>query len=296
MAPGTTWCGLPNGTTRQCGCAPMSGRCSFPEDHPLFAGFLPPMREKIVSLLAGHDVDLRARRCRVHLPRRRRRAASSGRRSPRATDRRSAHRRLDAAGHVRGGKHSPRRAGSARARPAAAASAPGPSPRARAARRAFVADVRGLRHADACRDPRSRVDRRRRGAELAAGDASAICRSCAAKRSTRWTAAGSATRCRRRWAIALGKPGAKVIGLDRRRIEHVLDPGACGAPRSSRCRSRSSFSRTGAMPRCATSRRRSASLRTSRSPGTELPGIDFVALARGQGCGGVNVNARGTVA
>jgi benzoylformate decarboxylase len=36
--------------------APMSGRCSFPEDHALFAGFLPPMREKIVSLLAGHDV------------------------------------------------------------------------------------------------------------------------------------------------------------------------------------------------------------------------------------------------
>jgi benzoylformate decarboxylase len=36
--------------------APMSGRCSFPEDHVLFAGFLPPMREKIVSLLAGHEV------------------------------------------------------------------------------------------------------------------------------------------------------------------------------------------------------------------------------------------------
>jgi benzoylformate decarboxylase len=36
--------------------SPMSGRCSFPEDHPLFAGFLPAMRERIVSLLAGHDV------------------------------------------------------------------------------------------------------------------------------------------------------------------------------------------------------------------------------------------------
>src|SRR5947207_4916706 len=36
--------------------APMSGRCSFPEDHPLFAGFLPPMRERIVNLLADHDV------------------------------------------------------------------------------------------------------------------------------------------------------------------------------------------------------------------------------------------------
>ena len=36
--------------------APMSGRCSFPEDHRLFAGFLPAMREKIVSLLRGHDL------------------------------------------------------------------------------------------------------------------------------------------------------------------------------------------------------------------------------------------------
>lgn len=36
--------------------APMSGRCGFPEDHPLFAGFLPAMREKIVDLLQPHDV------------------------------------------------------------------------------------------------------------------------------------------------------------------------------------------------------------------------------------------------
>ena len=36
--------------------APMSGRCSFPEDHPLFAGFLPAAREKIVTLLAGYDL------------------------------------------------------------------------------------------------------------------------------------------------------------------------------------------------------------------------------------------------
>jgi len=36
--------------------SPMSSRCSFPERHPLFAGFLPPMREQIVTLLDGHDV------------------------------------------------------------------------------------------------------------------------------------------------------------------------------------------------------------------------------------------------
>lgn len=35
--------------------APMSGRCGFPEDHALFAGFLPAMRERIVERLAGHD-------------------------------------------------------------------------------------------------------------------------------------------------------------------------------------------------------------------------------------------------
>jgi benzoylformate decarboxylase len=34
----------------------MSGRCSFPEDHALFAGFLPPTREKIVQLLAAYDL------------------------------------------------------------------------------------------------------------------------------------------------------------------------------------------------------------------------------------------------
>ena len=38
--------------------APMSGRCSFPENHPLFAGFLPAARERIVQLLAGHDLIL----------------------------------------------------------------------------------------------------------------------------------------------------------------------------------------------------------------------------------------------
>jgi len=36
--------------------APMSARCSFPENHALFAGFLPPMRERIVQALGGHDL------------------------------------------------------------------------------------------------------------------------------------------------------------------------------------------------------------------------------------------------
>lgn len=38
--------------------APMAGRCGFPEDHPLFAGFLPAMRERIVDRLHGHDLVL----------------------------------------------------------------------------------------------------------------------------------------------------------------------------------------------------------------------------------------------
>jgi benzoylformate decarboxylase len=38
--------------------SPMSSRCSFPERHPLFAGFLPAIREQIVKNLEGHDLIL----------------------------------------------------------------------------------------------------------------------------------------------------------------------------------------------------------------------------------------------
>src|SRR6516164_1841758 len=38
--------------------APNSGRNGFPEDHPLFAGFLAADRAKIVASLAGHDLIL----------------------------------------------------------------------------------------------------------------------------------------------------------------------------------------------------------------------------------------------
>jgi benzoylformate decarboxylase len=36
--------------------APMAGRCSFPEDHPLFLGFLAPERIGIAETLARHDL------------------------------------------------------------------------------------------------------------------------------------------------------------------------------------------------------------------------------------------------
>ena len=35
--------------------APMSGRCGFPNGHAQFAGYLSPMRERIVEKLTGHD-------------------------------------------------------------------------------------------------------------------------------------------------------------------------------------------------------------------------------------------------
>ncbi|WP_372670252.1 benzoylformate decarboxylase [Amycolatopsis kentuckyensis] len=38
--------------------APMSFRCSFPEDHPLFQGFLDPERGAVSDRLAGHDLVL----------------------------------------------------------------------------------------------------------------------------------------------------------------------------------------------------------------------------------------------
>lgn len=38
--------------------APMCGRAAFPEEHPLFGGFLPAMRERIVELLGGRDMVL----------------------------------------------------------------------------------------------------------------------------------------------------------------------------------------------------------------------------------------------
>jgi len=36
--------------------SPLSSRCSFPEDHPAFAGFLTPDRRKLRAQLDGHDV------------------------------------------------------------------------------------------------------------------------------------------------------------------------------------------------------------------------------------------------
>src|SRR5262249_33750323 len=36
--------------------SPLSARASFPEDHPLFAGFLAPVRRRLAEQVAGYDV------------------------------------------------------------------------------------------------------------------------------------------------------------------------------------------------------------------------------------------------
>lgn len=38
--------------------SPVTSRSSFPEDHPLFMGYLPPLRDRIMDCLASHDVIL----------------------------------------------------------------------------------------------------------------------------------------------------------------------------------------------------------------------------------------------
>ncbi|GAA2140959.1 benzoylformate decarboxylase [Actinomadura napierensis] len=38
--------------------SPLSGRSGFPEDHALFQGFLPPVRDQLAARLEGHDVVL----------------------------------------------------------------------------------------------------------------------------------------------------------------------------------------------------------------------------------------------
>src|SRR5713226_1784798 len=38
--------------------SPKSSRCSFPENHPQFAGFLPPERDRIAASLSAHDAVL----------------------------------------------------------------------------------------------------------------------------------------------------------------------------------------------------------------------------------------------
>ena len=49
--------------------SPLSGRCSFPEDHPAFAGFLTPAAARLAEQLAPPRRRRRARRAGVHVSR-----------------------------------------------------------------------------------------------------------------------------------------------------------------------------------------------------------------------------------
>ena len=275
--------------------APMSGRCSFPEDHALFAGFLPPMREKIVDLLAAHDVDLRARRRRVHLPRRRLRAASSRGRAAGPADRRSA--------------TSPR--GRRRARPPWAASAsacwtssrataaaprerPGAAPRA-AARRAVGADVRSryvMQTLAEIRDPASIVVEEAPSSRRAMQTHLPIMRS-----ETFYTmdSGGLGWGMPAAVGVALGKPGAKVIALigdgsSMYSIQALWSAAQLALPITFIVLKNRRYA---ALPEFAPA---FGFAPDEPLPGTELPGIDFVALARGQGCDGVEREPRRGVA
>ncbi len=173
----------------------------------------------------GARRDLRARRCRVHLPRRRRRAASSRGRPAGATDRRSAHRRLDAARDVRGGEHPPRRAGPARAR-ASASARTSSSRRSRPPRvepsspmsAAFV-----MQTLAEIRDPASIVveeapSSRRAMQEPSADPAQRNVLHDGQRRARLGHAGGGGCRT--------GQAGRESHRPHRRRIEHVFDPGA----------------------------------------------------------------------
>ena len=73
--------------------SPLSARCSFPEVHPAFAGFLTPAAGTTREQLAPHDVVVGARRARVHISR-----ALRGRRHRRAARTVPTHRRPDDGG------------------------------------------------------------------------------------------------------------------------------------------------------------------------------------------------------
>ncbi len=199
--------------------APMSGRCSFPEDHVLFAGFLPPMREKIVSLLAGHDVAPRREWPRVE--------------------------------------------------PSTPMSA------------AFV-----MQTLAEVRDPASIVVEEAPSSRSAMQSYLPILRS-----ETFYTmcSGGLGYAMPAAVGVALGKPGAKVIGLigdgsSMYSIQALWSAAQLALPitfivlKNRRYAALQEFAPTfGFAP-------------DEPLAGTELPDIDFVALARGQGCRGVNVN------
>ena len=267
--------------------APMSGRCSFPEDHPLFAGFLPPTREKIVALLAPYDVVFA----------------------------------LGAAAftyHVEGaGPHLPRHARLVQMidDPQIAAWAPNGT----AAVSSIRLGVRDLltRHPPA---PRERPQRRGAAPRIEASSpmsAAFVMQTLAELRDPASIVVEEAPSSRRAmqahlpfvraetfytmdsgglgWGlpaavgVALGKPGARVIGLvgDGSSMYSIQALWSAAQLRLPITFVILKNRRYAALPEFAPA---FGFAPGASVPGTELPGIDFVALARAQGCEAVNVS------
>jgi benzoylformate decarboxylase len=267
--------------------APMSGRCSFPEDHPLFAGFLPPMREKIVNLLAGHDVifalgaaafTYHVEGTGPHLP--------AGARLLQLIDDPNiaawAPEGTSVVGSIRLGVLDllARKAPRSRERPALRRQ----PPRVEASMPMSVAFV--MQTLAEIRDPASIV------VEEAPSSRAAMQQHLPMLRSeTFYTmcSGGLGYAMPAAVGIALGKPDAKVIGLlgdgsSMYSIQALWSAAQLALPitfivlKNRRYAALQEFAPTfGFAP-------------DEPLAGTELPGIDFVALARGQGCRGVNVN------
>ncbi len=267
--------------------APMSGRCSFPEDHPLFAGFLPPMREKIVNLLAGHDVifalgaaafTYHVEGAGPHLP--------PGAKLLQLIDDPNiaawAPEGTSVVGSIRLGVLDllARKAPHTRERPALRRQ----PPRVEASMPMSVAFV--MQTLAEIRDPASIV------VEEAPSSRAAMQQHLPMLRSeTFYTmcSGGLGYAMPAAVGIALGKPDAKVIGLlgdgsSMYSIQALWSAAQLALPitfivlKNRRYAALQEFAPTfGFAP-------------DEPLAGTELPGIDFVALAHGQGCRGVNVN------
>jgi benzoylformate decarboxylase len=267
--------------------APMSGRCSFPEDNALFAGFLPPMREKIVNLLAGHDVifalgaaafTYHVEGAGPHLP--------AGARLVQLIDDPNiaawTPQGTSAVGSIRLGVLDllARKPPQARGRPAPRRE----PPRVEPSTPMSVAFV--MQTLAEIRDPASIVVEEAPSSRPAMQSYLPILRS-----ETFYTmcSGGLGYAMPAAVGVALGKPGAKVIGLigdgsSMYSIQALWSAAQLALPitfivlKNGRYAALQEFAPTfGFGP-------------DEPLAGTELPDIDFVALARGQGCRGVNVN------
>jgi benzoylformate decarboxylase len=268
--------------------APMSGRCSFPEDHPLFGGFLPPMREKIVNLLAGHDVifalgaaafTYHVEGAGTHLP--------VGARLVQLIDDPNiaawTPQGTSVVGSIRLGVLDllAREPPHSRGRPATRR----PSPRVEPSTPMSVAFV--MQTLAEIRDPAAIIVEEAPSSRQAMQNYLPILRS-----ETFYTmcSGGLGYAMPAAVGVALGKPGAKVIGL-------IGD----GSSMYSIQALWSAAQLTLPITFIVLKNRRYAALQEFAPTfgfgpdeplaGTELPDIDFVALARGQGCRGVNVNS-----